>query len=80
MRIDDSPHESLKLEDDVGDVEYCQQPAVPVAYQMEVFLHAGDFGIANIRAIEERKEICRDRRWLARCTYHVIGLAGSTVV
>lgn len=65
MWIDDSPHKALKLEEDVGDVEYCQQPAVTVAFEIEVFFHASDFGIANIRAIEEREKVCHDAPWLA---------------
>jgi hypothetical protein len=58
MRIYDPPHEALKLEDDVCDIEYCQQPAVPVARKMLVILHAGNFGIANVGAIEEGEKIC----------------------
>ena len=60
MRIDDSPHKTLELEEDVGNVEYRQQPAVTVACEIEAFFHASDFGIANIRAIEEREKVCRD--------------------
>jgi hypothetical protein len=55
MRVYNPPHESLKLEGDVSDVEYCQQPAVSIAYEMEVLLHAGDFGIADVRTVEKRE-------------------------
>jgi hypothetical protein len=34
MRIYDPPHEALKLEEDICDVEYRQQPAVSVAREM----------------------------------------------
>jgi hypothetical protein len=51
MRIYDPPHEALKLEEDICDVEYRQQPAVSIAREMQVFLHAGNFGIANVGAI-----------------------------
>ena len=53
MRIYDPPHECLELEGDVTDVEDGQQPAVSVAFEVQVFLHAGDFGIADVGAIEE---------------------------
>jgi hypothetical protein len=59
MGIYDPPHEALKLEEDVCDVEYRQQPAVSVALEIQVFLHAGNFGIANVGAIEEGEKICR---------------------
>ena len=59
MRIYDPPHEALKLEEDICDVEYRQQPAVSVALEIQVFLHTGNFGIANVGAIEEGEEICR---------------------
>jgi hypothetical protein len=70
--IYDSPHESLELEDDVGDVEYGQQPAVSVAFEIQVCLHAGDFSIADIRAIEEGKKICHTIALSAQWTYHII--------
>jgi hypothetical protein len=59
MRIYDPPHEALKLEEDICNVEYCQQPAVSVALEIQVFLHAGNLGIANVGAIEEGEKICR---------------------
>jgi hypothetical protein len=59
MRSYDPPHEALKLEEDVCDIEYRQQPAVPVAREMQVFLHASNFGIANVGAIEEGEKIYR---------------------
>jgi hypothetical protein len=34
MRIYDPPHEALKLEEDICDVEYRQQPAVSVAFEL----------------------------------------------
>ena len=58
MRIYDPPHEALKLEEDICDVEYRQQPAVSVALEIQVFLHTGNFGIANVGAIEEGEKIC----------------------
>jgi hypothetical protein len=59
MGIYDPPHEALKLEEDVCNVEYRQQPAVSVALEIQVFLHTGNFGIANVGAIEEGEKICR---------------------
>ena len=59
MRIYDPPHEALKLEEDICDVEYRQQPAVSIALEIQVFLHTGNFGIANVGAIEEGEKICR---------------------
>ena len=53
VRIYNPPHECLELEGDVTDVEDGQQPAVSVAFEMQVFLHSGDFGIADVGAIEE---------------------------
>lgn len=67
MRVDDPPHETLELEEDVGDVEDCQQPAISVAFEVEVFLHASDLGVADIRAIEEGEKVCHDASWLAGC-------------
>ena len=66
MRIYDPPHEALELEDDVSDVEDCQQPAVSVAFKIEVLLHASDFGISNVRSIEEGEKVCHIAFFLAR--------------
>lgn len=46
--IYDPPHEALKLEGDVANIEYCQQPAVSMAFEVEVSLHTGNFGIADV--------------------------------
>src|SRR5436305_10248218 len=46
---------------------------------MKVFLHAGDFGITNIRAIEEGKQVCHEGPLLAEYTSHVIAVVASTI-
>jgi hypothetical protein len=56
MGVDDPPHERLKLEDNVGDVENGQKPFVAIARKIEVFLHASDFRIADIRPVEEGEQ------------------------
>jgi hypothetical protein len=53
MRINNPPHKTLKLKDDVGNVEDCQQPAVSIAFEIKIFLHAGNFGITDVRTIQE---------------------------
>jgi hypothetical protein len=70
MRIYDPPHKSLKLEDYVGDIEYCQQPAVSIAFQVQIFFHASDFGVADVRAIKEGEKICHGGLMLARNPFH----------
>src|SRR5271170_5739471 len=56
MGVDDPPHERLKLEDNVRDVENGQKPFVAIARKIEVFLHACDFRIADIRPVEEGEQ------------------------
>lgn len=51
VRFDDLPHESLEFEDRIGDVEDRQKPRVALVVEGEVFHHAGDFGIAEIRLV-----------------------------
>ena len=80
MRIYDPPHKALKLEEDVGDVEYRQQPAVSIAFEIEVFLHASNFGIANVGAIKKGQKICVGPLSSARRPLHTANVPSSDAV
>ena len=45
MRRDNLPHDGLEFEKNVGDVEDCQQPLVPVTVKIQVRGHPSDAGI-----------------------------------
>ena len=57
MRLELFPPEDLELKDNVGDVEDGQKVVVVVADELEILGHAGDFGISNVTAVEERQEV-----------------------
>lgn len=47
VRRHNFPHERKPSERDVRDVEYCKQPIIIVAGEVQVFLHAGDAGVSG---------------------------------
>jgi hypothetical protein len=51
------PHERLRLENDVGDVEDGEKPAVHCIGHVQILLHASNFGIPDVTTIEESKQI-----------------------
>jgi hypothetical protein len=46
----------LELEEDIRDVEDCQEPFVAIRRQIEIFGHTSDLSIANVSSIEEREQ------------------------
>ena len=62
VRRQDFPEEQGEFEDDVGDVEDCEEPFVAVADEVEGRFHAGDFGVADVAAVEEGEHVfwCSD--------------------
>ena len=63
VRWYDLPHQRLEFEDDVGDVEDCQEPSVVVSDEMQIFGHTCNPRIANVGAVEEREHVeSRDER------------------
>ena len=53
----DLPHQSLCLKNNIADIKNGQKPLVVVADKVQIGLHAGDFSITDVRAVEERKDI-----------------------
>lgn len=57
VRRDELPHQRLEFEQDVADVEDCEQPFVAVGSEFEVGGHAGNAGVADVGAVEEGEEV-----------------------
>lgn len=54
MWWDDFPHQNEPLEEDIGDVEDGKKPLVVWGGEVELFLHACDFGVAGKILVQER--------------------------
>lgn len=59
MGEDNLPHERLKLEQNVTDIEDGQKPLIAVSLEVQIFLHARNFGITDIGAVEKGENVER---------------------
>lgn len=61
VRGEDFPKKERKFEDNIGDVEYCQQPLISISHQMKIARRTRYDGVTNVAAVEKGKHIWRNQ-------------------